>query len=72
MDIDNLEKGIPLKKKLDFVKKANNDLETGICIYLGSQQRLDGYMDVHNRLKTVMQDELNRIEQETLDEISNI
>lgn len=71
MDIGNLEKGIELKKKLDFVKEANKDLDETV-IFIGTQKRLDVFMDVHDRLKEVMQDELNRIEQETLDEIKNI
>ena len=71
MDIDDLEKAIPLKKKLDFVKRVNTDLN-GMCIYVGSQQRLDVFMEVNDRLKTVMQDELNRIGQEILTEINNI
>ena len=71
MEINDLEKAIPLKKKLDFVKRVNTDLSE-MCIYVGSMQRLDVFMEVNDRLKTVMQDELNRIEQEILTEINNI
>lgn len=71
MELEKLEKAINLKNKLDFVKKVNTDLNE-MCIYIGSQQRIDICMDVHDRLKIAMQGELNIIEQEILNEIDDI
>lgn len=70
MDLEKLEKAIELKKKLDFVKEANKDLDETV-IFIGTQKRLDVFMDIHERLKEVMQDEMNQIEQEILTEINN-
>lgn len=70
MDLEKLEKAIELKKKLDFVKEANKDLDETV-IFIGTQKRLDVFMDIHERLKEVMQDEMKQIEQEILTEINN-
>ena len=64
MTEDKLQKGIELLKNKNFVNQAIGSLEQDTCIYIGSSQRMDENMDIHNRLSNVLLKELKSIVKE--------
>ena len=59
-----LNEAVELNEKRKFIKLAIRDLDENTCLFIGNQNRLDKYSDVHERLSKKMKEELINIHNE--------
>ncbi len=72
MTIDNLKKGVEFWEKYSFVRKCIESIDEDVCIILGSQDRLDKYIDIQERVKNAIKAELLNAQAEINIEIEKL